>query len=111
MLLLGKERWERIENVMKLTLEQKTILKYLASADKWISQKEISELFNKKQSNVSGYYFKPLTENNIIEEKERVKNKPYYGLTVDYMPLKFLIKSQEEVNKSVDEKLGQLKLL
>jgi GTPase SAR1 family protein len=111
MLLLGKERWERIEDVMKLTLEQKTILKYLASADNWISQKEISELFNKKQSNVSGYYFKPLTENNIIEEKERIKNKPYYGLTVDYMPLKFLIKSQEEVNKSVDEKFGQLKLL
>lgn len=111
MLLLGKERWEKIENFMKLTTEQKTILKYLASAEKWISQKEISEMFKKAQPNVSGYYFKPLTENNIIEEKERTKNTPYYGLTADYIPLKFLIKSQEEVNKSVNEKSGQLSFL
>ena len=40
MLLLGKERWEKIEIVMKLTTEQKTILRYLASAEKWISQKK-----------------------------------------------------------------------
>jgi len=110
MLLLGKERWEKIENVMKLTTEQKTILKYLASAEKWISQKEISGMFKKAQSNVSGYYFKPLKDNNIIEEKERVKTTPYYGLTADYIPLKWLVKSQEEVNKSIEDKSGQLSL-
>lgn len=110
MLLLGKERWEKIENVMKLTTEQKTILKYLASAEKWISQKEISGMFKKAQSNVSGYYFKPLRDNNIIEEKERVKTTPYYGLTADYIPLKWLVKSQEAVNKSIDNKSGQLNL-
>lgn len=110
MLLLGKERWEKIENVMGLTTEQKTILKYLASAERLISQKEVSKMFNKSQSNVSGYYFKPLRDNNIIEEKERKDNTPYFGLTCDYMPLKWLIKSQEVVNKSITDKKGQLSL-
>ncbi|MDP2750152.1 MAG: hypothetical protein Q8O89_04945, partial [Nanoarchaeota archaeon] len=110
MLLLGKERWEKIENVIKLTTEQKTILKYLASAEKLISQKEIVKMFNKTQSNVSGYYFKSLRDNNIIEEKERNHNTPYYGLTSDYIPLKWLIKSQEVVNKSIADKSGQLSL-
>jgi len=110
MLLLGKERWEKIENVMKLTTEQKTILKYLASAEKFISQKEIAQMFGKTQSNVSGYYFKPLRDNNIIEEKERKNNTPYYGLTSDYVPLKWLIKSQEIVNKTVNDKSEQLSL-
>ncbi len=110
MLLLGKERWEKIENVMKLTKEQKTILKYLASAEKFISQKEIAQMFGKTQSNVSGYYFKPLKENAIIEEKARENKTPYYGLTCDYIPLKWLIKSQEVVNKSISDKSGQLSL-
>jgi len=110
MLLLGKERWEKIENVMKLTTEQKTILKYLASAENFISQKEIVQMFKKAQSNVSGYYFKPLRENNIIEEKERKNKTPYYGLTCDYLPLKWLIKSQKIVNKSISDKSGQLNL-
>jgi DNA-binding transcriptional ArsR family regulator len=110
MLLLGKERWEKIENVMKLTTEQKTILKYLASAEKFISQKEIAQMFGKTQSNVSGYYFKPLRDNNIIEEKERKNNTPYYGITSDYVPLKWLIKSQEIVNKTVNDKSEQLSL-
>lgn len=110
LLLLGKERWNMIENVMKLTTKQKTILKYLATAEKWISQKEVGLIFHQKQANVSGYYFKPLIDNNIIEEKERVKKVPYYGLTADYIPLKFLVKSQEAVNKSIDYKSGQLEL-
>jgi len=110
MLLLGKERWEKIENVMKLTTEQKVILKYFAGSEKWISQKEISGIFKKAQSNVSGYYFKPLKDNGIIEEKERIEKIPYYGLTADYMPLKWLIASQEEVNKSVSSKSEQLDL-
>ncbi|MEK7130080.1 MAG: hypothetical protein AAB793_00320 [Patescibacteria group bacterium] len=110
MLLLGKERWEKIEIVMKLTTEQKTILRYLASAEKWISQKEVSSMFKKAQSNVSGYYFKPLKDNGIIEEKERLKKTPYYGLTTDYIPLKWLIKSQEVVNESIKDKSWQMSL-
>ena len=110
-LLLGKERWEKIENVMKLTEEQKEILKYLASADKYISQKEVVRLFEKKQSNVSGYYFKPLRENNIIEEKERIDKTPYYGLTSDFFPIKWLLKSQKEILKKINSQSEQLSLL
>ncbi len=110
MLLLGKERWEKIENVMKLTMEQKQILKYLAGAEKFISQKEVAEMFNKAQSNISGYYFKPLRDCNIIEEKEKVNKTAYYGLTVDYEPLKWLIKSQQNILKEVNDKSKQLNL-
>ncbi len=111
MLLLGKERWEKIENVMKLTREQKEILKYLASAKKFISQKEVAVMFKKTQSNTSGYYFKPLRASNIIEEKERVKTTPYFGLMDDYIPLKWLLESQNEVNKNLEKKSEQLKLV
>ncbi len=107
MLLLGKERWEKIE-LMKLTTEQKEILKYLAKADKFISQKEIGQMFNKAQPNISGYYFKPLRENGIIEEKEKILRTPYYGLTEDYTPLKWLIKSQQEIKQSIKNESDQL---
>jgi len=111
MLLLGKERWEKIENIIKLTDEQKEILKYLAGAEKLISQKEIVKIFNKTKSNVSFYYFKPLKDNNIIEQKNIDERTPYYGLTADYIPLKWLMNSQREVNKSIDDKSKQLPLL
>ncbi len=103
MLLLGKERWERIERVMKLTDEQKNILKYLATADKYISQKEVAELFKLARTNVSGYYFKPLKENNIIEEKEKIGQTPYFGLTQDYVPLKWLLEAQKKMSKNIQE--------
>ena len=67
-------------------------------------------MFKKAQSNVSGYYFKPLKDNGIIEEKERLKKTPYYGLTTDYIPLKWLIKSQEVVNESIKDKSWQMSL-
>lgn len=110
MLLLGKERWEKIENVMKLTAEQKEILKYLARAEKFISQKELVKMFKKAQSNVSGYYFKPLKDNNIIEEKERVGKTHYYGLTADYNPLKWLLESQKKVNENIEQQSKQMKM-
>ena len=109
MLLLGRERWEKIENVMKLTTEQKEILKYLASKER-ISQKEVAHLFNKAQSNVSGYYFKPLRDKNIIEEKEKIDKTPYYGLTTDYIPLKWLVNSERGVKIDVATKAQQLAL-
>lgn len=108
MLILGRERWERIEDIVKLTAEQKEILKYLAGADNFISQKEVAKMFKKSQSNVSGYYFKPLKNNNIIEEKDRINRMPYYGLTPDYVPLKWLMKSQVEVSKDIEDKTRQL---
>lgn len=111
MLLLGRERWEKIENVMKLTTEQKEVLKYLAGSERLISQKEVVKMFGKAQSNVSGYYFKPLRDNNIIEEKSRDKKIIYYGLTTDYAPIKWLIKSQDEIKKNINDKSEQLKLI
>lgn len=110
MLLLGKERWEKIEHVIKLTSEQKEILKYLAGASSLISQKEVSQMFKKAQSNVSGYYFKPLKEHGIIEEKEKNKKTIYYGLTADYMPLRWLIESQKEIRENINNKSQQLGL-
>jgi hypothetical protein len=109
MLLLGRERWEKIETAIKLTAEQKEILKFLASKE-LISQKEIALLFNKAQSNVSGYYFKPLRDNNIIEEKEKIDKTPYYGLTTDYIPLKWLVRAENEIKKDIEIKSQQLDL-
>lgn len=108
MLLLAKERWEKIEIAIKLTPEQKEILKYLAQADKYISQKEVAVMFKKAQSNVSGYYFKPLKDNNIIEEKEVKGKTSYYGLTTDYIPLKWLISSQKAVQQEIIDESSQL---
>lgn len=110
MLLLGKERWERIENAMDLTPEKKEMLKYLATADKFISQKDVSALFGIAQPNVSGYYFKPLKDNGIIEEKEKVGKIPYYGLTKDYVPLKWLLEAQGQVKSNLENQTSQLQL-
>jgi hypothetical protein len=109
MLLLGRERWEKIETAMKLTAEQKEILKFLASKES-ISQKEVALLFKKAQPNVSGYYFKPLRDNNIIEEKEKIDKTPYYGLTTDYIPLKWLIRAENVIKKNIEIKSQQLDL-
>ncbi len=111
MLLLGRERWDRIENAMKLTDEQKKILKHLVSANGCISQQEIASLFGLARTNVSGYYFKPLKENNIIEEKEKRGRTPYFGLTEDYIPLKWLLEAQKDLNKNLrEERIKQLGL-
>ena len=109
MLLLGKERWGKIEMAIKLTEDQKKILCYLIEKDK-ISQKEIVSIFKKTQSNVSGYYFKPLRDTGIIEEKEKIGKVPYWGLVADYIPLKWFIESQKKVKKDTDSKSSQLSL-
>lgn len=109
MLLLGKERWEKIEMAIKLTEDQKIILCYLIEKDK-ISQKEIVSIFKKAQSNVSGYYFKPLRDAGIIEEKEKIGKVPYWGLTVDYIPLKWFIESQKKLKQDISNKSSQLPL-
>lgn len=108
MLLLGEERWGKIK-MLKLTEEQETILRYLIEKDK-ISQKEIVSIFGKTQSNVSSYYFKPLRENGIIEEKEKIGKVPYWGLATDYIPLKWFIESQKKLKKDIDSKSNQLSL-
>lgn len=109
MLLLGEERWEKIKMAVKLTEEQEAILSYLIRKDA-ISQKEIVDNFNKNQPNVSGYYFKPLRDAGIIEEKEKIGKVQYWGLTDDYIPLKWLFKSQKKIEQDINQKTNQLPL-
>lgn len=108
MFLLGKERWERVES--NLTDEQKKFLKYLVKIDRNVSQKEVSIELHKARPNISGYYFKPLIENGIIEEKEVINRTPLFGLTVDYEPLIWLSNTQKELYKTIKEKTNQLSL-
>jgi hypothetical protein len=101
MTLLGRERWERIgEN---LTKEQKKILEFLVKNDKYISTKEASDMLKKQSSNLSGYYFKPLRDLNIIEEKERKGRMIYLGLTVEYQPLKWWLESEKGIKEDMRE--------
>ena len=99
MTLLGRERWERVES--QLTKGQKTILKFLVKNDKYISTKEASDIL--KKSNISGYYFKPLKDLGILEEKERKGKTVYLGLTVEYQPLRWWVESEEGIKKDISE--------
>jgi len=101
MTLLGRERWERVRN--RLTREQKKILEFLVKNDKFISTKEASDILKKPSSNLSGYYFKPLKDLNIIEEKERKGKTIYLGLTVEYQPLKWWLESESGVKKDISD--------
>lgn len=109
MLLLGQERWYRIENAIQLTEQQKSILRFLIDKGE-VAQNDIVELLGKTQSNVSGYYFKPLKENGIIEEKSRKGKTVYWGLTSDYVPLKWLFESQKNIQAEMQKKTEQMKL-
>lgn len=110
MLLLGKERWDTIEQTVKLTNEQKKVLQFLINSDKYISQKDASELLKIAQPNVSGYYFKPLKEAGIIEEKEKNGKEIFWGLSTDYIPLKWLVEEQKSATKIIKEKTKQMSL-
>jgi len=99
MTLLGRERWERVS--ASLTREQKKILGFLVKNDNYISTKEASKILNKQSSNISGYYFKPLKDLGILEEKERKGKTVYLGLTVEYQPLKWWVESESAVKKDI----------
>jgi len=101
MALLGQVRWEKLEQTTPLKRAQKKVLEFLVKNEEWISQAEAAKLLNKPQSNISGYYFKPLKEAGIIEEKGRKGKKVYWGLTPLYVPLKWVFESQANVQKEV----------
>lgn len=107
MLLLGQQRWNRIEESIKLTNERKTVLRFFIEQNKYISQKEIANLLGKALPNVSGYYFGPLKDAGIIEEKEKIDKTSYWGLTADYIPLKWLIEAQKEILKTIKKQVNQ----
>lgn len=90
LVLLGRERWNRIELLAKLTPEQKEILKYLASANHHVTQKELVASLHKTKESMSGYYFKALKERGIIEEKKKTGTTKFWGLTDAYYPIRFL---------------------
>lgn len=107
--LLGRERWERIES--RLTKEQRNILEFLVKNNEYISAKKASEMFKKQASNISGYYFKPLKDLGIIEEKEKKGKTIYLGLTVEYEPLKWWVDSEKGMADDVDVKKSEQKTL
>lgn len=98
LVLLGRERWERIEN--RLTKEQKNILRFLAESGTDINTKGASDVLKKPASNISGYYFKPLKDLGILEEKRREKKMVYFGLTAEYEPLRWWIESQKKIGQA-----------
>ncbi|MCF7830600.1 MarR family transcriptional regulator [Candidatus Gracilibacteria bacterium] len=110
MLLLGKERWSRIEQGFKLTGEQKKVLLFLIENNEYISQKDVSNLLGIAQPNVSGYYFKPFKEAGIIEEKDKKGKEIFWGLSTDYVPLKWLTEEQKIAAKSIKEGTEQMGL-
>ncbi len=110
MLLLGKERWDRIEQGIKLTPEQKRVLQFLIESDGYISQKDVAKVLKIAQSNLSGYYFKPLKEAGIIEEKKRDGNEIFWGLSTDYVPLKWLSEEQKLGTRTLKVMVDQMSL-
>jgi hypothetical protein len=100
MLLLGKERWERVVR-NKLHKEQQEILKFIVAGSEYVTQKDVAEKMRKNPANVSAYYFKPLLQNGIIEEKERQGKTILYGLTVDYEPLKWFFEARTEFDNQI----------
>lgn len=107
MMLLGRERWDRIESSAKLTNEQREILKYLASSSDLVTQMDVAKILNKAKENVSGYYFRPLKENGIIEEKKKVGKVKYWGLTETYYPIRFIFDSKKRINQTREKVAGQ----
>ena len=104
MILLAKERWDRIENSARLTPDQQEVLWYIVESPQYVSQKEIATAFNKAQSNVSSYNFKPLRELGIIEEKEKTQKVSLWGLTIDYLPLKQLYAAKQALKNDLEIK-------
>ncbi|MFA7319827.1 MAG: hypothetical protein WC022_04520 [Parcubacteria group bacterium] len=106
MTLLGRERYERVEGT--LTREQKKILEFLVKNNKYISAKEAAGILKKQASNISGYYFKPLKDLNVIEEKERKGTMVYFGLTDEYQPLQWWFESEKGREKNLQDGVKQM---
>ena len=110
MILLGREKWSRIHNLTQLTDEQKTVLSFIANSSGLVTQKDISEKFKRAQTNISGYYFRPLKEAGIIEEKETKGKLKFWGLTQEYSPLKYSHEAQERMKDKIKIASEQLSL-
>ncbi|PJC30550.1 hypothetical protein CO051_05230 [Candidatus Roizmanbacteria bacterium CG_4_9_14_0_2_um_filter_39_13] len=109
LLLLGKERWHSLE-ALSLTDEQIEVLKILATSQEMITQKDLAKLTNKAPSNISGYYLNPLKDAGIIELKKKKGNLKYWGLTQDYIPIKFILEAKKIIQQKTEENMQQLAL-
>lgn len=109
MLLLGKERWALIRK-SELTEEQEKLLKFLATSSDYVTQKDLAIKLKKAPSNISGYYFNPLRDAGIIKVKKQDGNLKYWGLTQDYIPIKFILKSKESIQQKTKDDIRQLSL-
>lgn len=109
LLLLGKERWDSIRGI-GLTREQEEILKFLAISSEYVTQKDLAAKFKKAPSNISGYYFNPLKDAGVIELKKQDGKLKYWGLTQDYIPIKFILKSKEVIQQKTKDDIRQLGL-
>lgn len=108
MVLLGQERWEQIKSNFNLKEEQKKILAFIANSTNYVSQKDMAASLNKDRANISGYYFKPLIEHDIIEEKNKIGKTPYWGLTQEFEPLKWYIYAKKGMQREIKKSLKQL---
>lgn len=93
MYLFGQWQWEELGRTMNITNEQKEILIYIAQSEQHANQKTIAQIFKKAQANISGYYFRPLKESNVIEIKKKEGREKYWGITKEFEPLETYIKS------------------
>ncbi len=107
MVMLGQERWEQIENNFNLKDEQKKVLALIANSQNYVCQKNIADNLKKDRANISGYYFKPLIDLNIIEVKDKKGKTPYWGLTKEFEPLKWYIDARKEVQREIKKSLKQ----
>lgn len=109
MLLLGKERWEVIKK-SGLTKEQEELLIFLATSSNYVTQKDLAVQLKKAPSNISGYYFNPLRDAGVVEVKKQEGKLKYWGLTQDYLPIKFILKAKKTIQQKTKENMQQLSL-
>lgn len=109
-ILLARDRWDRLDRLINLTNEQKEVLECFINSEEPLTVSQLSDKIGKAQSNVSGYYLKPLKEGNIIEEKSRKGNTVYYGITEEYISLKWFIEAKQNLEQEIRKEQGQLSL-
>jgi DNA-binding transcriptional ArsR family regulator len=93
-LLLSEERWKRIEQ-LGIKGEQREVLACIVKQPALFSKTDIAKQLNKQMSSMSQYYFPPLEDNGVIVEKERKGNSVYFGLSVDYEPLRWIFEMKQ----------------
>ena len=108
--LLSRDRQEKVMQI-KLTDEQYKILEYIIALSEPVSQKTISSVFRKKQSNVTSYYFKPLHDAGIIEVVEQRGRIKLWDLTEIYWPLREAKKAELTIVNRAEREVAQLQLL